>query len=569
MTLLPPFNADSLAGWPGADAYRAEMTAIAACVNDKSLTPEDGWSRFRDYALAHVTSGELPPFFGTPDVAHPTPWFTDGPIDTHGLWVQDILGTVVRPDYTVATRFVNTLSGEEQVFRGEQTQATFSADLQNEHHEALRKRGWHKDVVKPHFTRLVRTGLDPRAAWETMMKHGPEKTRVILEGREGVAAAQKSPPVQLSPITTAAGHVIDKGSEWLKDRARTTAKAAMQGHPEALAVLAQERQKAQAGGWLAQQFLTYVQSFLNQWHGNVKLATWHGEVGSKDAVVGPLDPIKDECLAVIKRARAGDQNAQAILHSLPEAAERGSVRARIALAYAKEVLEGGEAKMGAEMAKRAMRKTIDTMRKSIDKKIRGRHPALARLGHPKIIKEILYKTPGQKHVAAYKDHQAQGGGSSGGSNSGASDDSTLNPVTGQLQSTTAAQLVNASRAGDKAAHEQVRSILSDPSQETMAHAIRQYIEAHPEFAGERIEGKAVQLSHGHPLTPSRIMDLAATFGSEAETFLHYVQSPYGPPLEYRPAQLGQIVGRAQAYQAIRYPGAPLRIISERVAREIG
>ena len=608
MSLLTPFSFDDFSGFSGADAYRAKMLELSRAVDSGVMSREDSWSEFRAYALRGVKDASLPPFQGEPNIEGPTPWYTDS---MGALWTMDVNGPVVRPDYTVAVRYVNASTGEENIIRGEQTSVppldvtapptnrenvnpSMGAErapdpFTDEQILALGKRGWTAPLVIETLKCLASQGESALSAWQKMMRGGPSASYAADAPGQGSVVTEPTPVSPLSQASMA----IDKGSVWLKEHAERAASGALAGDRYVLVHLEEERKKAHAGNWLAQQYLTFVQSALNRMGGNVALATWRGE--EVTTVVGVEDPLKTECLSVIERALHGDQNAQALLERLPHAAREGSTKAILALRFIEEILRGGKARMGLEHMKADIR---GAQLKIKPKKHPGhkRHPALQRLGRPLMLKETIHLSLGQRHAMEYgqgggsqaggsqgggsQAGGSQAGGSQGGGGDCASTDSggatpaeDLSPVTGQLEHPEAARMIQAARAGDKVMAAHIERVLTaarqgDKRAEPLAHGIRVYLRAHPEFKGEILEGRAVHLSHGHPLTDKRIRAFSAEFGKEAETFLEHVREPYGPVIDYRPAYVGLMVGRAQAYQAIRYPGTPLSILSERVSREL-
>jgi hypothetical protein len=188
----------------------------------------------------------------------------------------------------------------------------------------------------------------------------------------------------------------------------------------------------------------------------------------------------------------------------------------------------------------------------------------------------------QQQQSQQGDGSGDGGGQGDGSqpdDGGGLGDTNLSPTTGQQSNPEAADLVNRSRAGDKSATQTIQETMradraGDPRARVLAQGILEYTKGHAEFAGEMLTGHAANLSHSHPLTQRRVKrigdDLAATFGAEGHrVYLAHVASPFGPPSGYKPAFMGQVVGRAQAMQAARFPMGGVRFLSPKAARELG
>jgi len=154
-------------------------------------------------------------------------------------------------------------------------------------------------------------------------------------------------------------------------------------------------------------------------------------------------------------------------------------------------------------------------------------------------------------------------------------DQGLDPTTGQLEHPQAAELVAAARAGSRKAVQQIQDVVraarsGDPRAQGLAEAIRSYTRTHPEFENEVLDGHAANLSHSHPLTARRVQNIAAGFSGEGQRMFHeHVRNPYGAPSPMREGYMGQVVGRAQAIQAARFPDSSLERYSPRVARELG
>ncbi len=75
--------------------------------------------------------------------------------------------------------------------------------------------------------------------------------------------------------------------------------------------------------------------------------------------------------------------------------------------------------------------------------------------------------------------------------------------------------------------------------------------------------QAVSISHGAPLTSTRVNGIAAEFGADSVFVLEGVRAPHAPiavhtdPVTRKAIAFGQILGKAQELQAVRMPGGPL------------
>ena len=78
-----------------------------------------------------------------------------------------------------------------------------------------------------------------------------------------------------------------------------------------------------------------------------------------------------------------------------------------------------------------------------------------------------------------------------------------------------------------------------------------------------VSGDVAALSHGRPLTTSRVGDMASEFGADAVYVIEGVRKPHAVvdqrvnPVVRRAIVVGQKIGRAQELQAQRFPNGPV------------
>jgi len=380
------------------------------------------------------------------------------------------------------------------------------------------------------------------------------------------------------PSTMSPQQVIAQGLQSLQQKAWGHARYIASCDPVALAELRQKRLAAMGGDWLARQYLTLVQSALNQMGKDPSCARW-----SADCQVGheaPREKSEDQMTgeSLVRRARNGDQHASALLQTLHE----GGPRQHRILKFAKEYAEAtGSASMGADKKSAHHAPAHHSTHHAPAHHAHAHHEAHPKghaVRHPAVVKhaEHILRHP---LPPPHPGHRPPARTRTGAPGSGSPSDQTLHPTTGQLMNQDAAAVVNAARAGDKNAARAIDDVFraaraGDPRARKMAEDIARYTQAHPSFAGEIVAGHAMNLSHSHPLTPKRVQkigkEIEAQFGVEgARAFFGAIESPYGPPETSVPAWTGQIVGQAQVLQASRFPGAPVRLFSPLAARELG
>ena len=354
---------------------------------------------------------------------------------------------------------------------------------------------------------------------------------------------------------------------------------------EALGYLSKVRQAAQYGDWMAKQLMTLVQTALAQQGGDPKVARYSTKAAP--AVHGEATFSEEESIArsLVNRWRQGDQVATATLQQL----QSGNGKARKIGTFAERLVARDlvtRHRAGDEVATATLQQLAggNGIAKRIEQHANAyavhgeaafgldkasQKVTLAAKAHP-----VAAKPTAQRHAAfrrTAEHHDAIGGQHAEPING----DNGLSVITGHVANPEAARLVNASRAGDRQAIQLVRDIgraarAGDPRAQELGDAIHVYTKTHPEFGVEILEGHAANISHSHPLTFKRVKSIAATFGSETESslFLRAVRSPEGPPSSVRPIYMGQAVGRAQAIQAARFPGASIKRVSEKAAREL-
>ncbi len=426
-----------------------------------------------------------------------------------------------------------------------------------------------------------------QAAQAAQMRAQQAQAYTQAQAAQAAQAAQmRAQQYRSQPATPPPVAVINSGVRDLQAKAWRLAQKVYSGDTPAVAYLANEKVKAQQGDWMARQFLTYVQNALNQQGPNPPSASWNG-----DPMPSPEDQEDmTNAISLVNRARKMDQVAIATIKCLPQ----GNGRARRTYGYAMRYLETGSPNFGAERPKRGGARPQAHRAAPVAHHAAARPagiPAGAHLAHlpaglhVSVVngKPVPAHAGGQRHAAfqrqGYGGGQggsgSQGGGGGGGGSNPAAGDTGLSPQTGQPSAPNAAQLVNAARAGDPKADQYLRDVMraaraGDPQWTKMAEDILKYTQGRPEFGTELVNGHAANLSHSHPLTHQRVKRIAADFGGEGSgEFMAYVKSPYGPVADSLPGFTGQVVGRAQAIQASRFPGAPIRLLSVRAARELG
>lgn len=126
------------------------------------------------------------------------------------------------------------------------------------------------------------------------------------------------------------------------------------------------------------------------------------------------------------------------------------------------------------------------------------------------------------------------------------------------------RLLRAAAAGNREALSRVNDIKvaaqrGDVRAKSMLQAMQQ-MAGTPEIVSN---ARAAKLSHGKPLTTARVHGIAAEFGAESANVLRGVRSPYAPispyvtPITRQAIRTGQILGKAQQMQAVRFPGGPI------------
>jgi uncharacterized membrane protein YgcG len=439
---------------------------------------------------------------------------------------------------------------------------------------------WSSQAGSPQATVVERVQALPPPMTVVEMVGQPMGPSFVPQGRTWSA------PATPAPVT-----VIQRGLGEMKRRAWELARKALSGDPQAVAKMIELRKRATAGDWMARQFLTMVQSAIQQLGGDVRIARWSGESAS---VTTDMQQDMQNAVSLVNRARRGDQNAAATLRI----AHQGNARARRMAGYAARYMQTGAASFGASKSHGSV--------KSVHRPTVTRHPAITaaklqgiRVAPSAVAVRVSTSPTRPSPTSAHRrsgghssGHSGRssggssGGGSSGGGSSGGGSgsgdtngDQGLDDQTGQQQFPEIVKLVDKARAGDQNANRQLRSIMramrgGDPRYQEAGKAILQITGGKPEFGEEMLNGHAVNLSHSHPLTSRRLrnieQDILGTHGpSGVQEFRAYVQAPHGQPSGSIPAWTGQVVGRAQALQAARFPGAPIRLVSTKAAREVG
>jgi hypothetical protein len=374
--------------------------------------------------------------------------------------------------------------------------------------------------------------------------------------------------------------VIEQGLVSLRKRAWSIARSLLgknkAEHDRAYEFIQKHRLSAQAGDWMERQMMALIQTAIQQQGGDPSVARYSVHV----KVSGETDAKRHKEMSIaaslVNRSRRGDQVATAFLDSNLG----GNDTAKRIRRYAIEYAQKGEAMFG----KGVMHAVHTYQRPAHEHRVPvHEHKKHRRPRHPAITNALR----GKGRLPFPLGGSGSGSGDSGGNGSGGSDsgsqdqeitinhDQGLNPVTGQVDNPEAAALVHAARAGDRNASQAitnaVRSARSgDPRAQALAQAIHDYTRSHPEFAGEVQEGHVANLSHSHPLTVKRVKQIAASFGAEdQQEFWNRIKNSDGPPCQNRAGYVGQVLGRAQAIQAARFPGSSVMRIAPRAARELG
>lgn len=488
--------------------------------------------------------------------------------------------------------------------------------------------------------------------------------------------------------------VIQQGLADMRLSAFKLANRIKSGDQSAIGYLAGQRVNAQNGDWNARQFLTFVQTALQQIGHDPSYARWSGEgsfphtghdhgygasnsSGMETNLVGCHTQDYIDALSLINRARSYDQNAIATLQTL----RSGGARAQRILRCVTDI-QGRDPSFGA-----AQRRPSNAARTPASPPAPKRHPAVTALrsapksttrktaatpkaagltpqglaaknmgvqgtpgaGSPLAGMNMLgavarqaggtvvspsqaaatamsQSTPSSTPTAAsvspsiakplsysgqpYNPGSGGGGGgggpTDGGSSGGGGDDSGggsddsgggddtsfsfepsgvhlgdrgLHPATGMPVNPHADSLVRRARAGDPRAKMEIGDAIrmsrtGDPRARALAAALLQRTAGAPDIAGEIANGHAANLSHSHPLTDRRVgkigEQVAAQYGARGTAEYHaHVASPHGAISPSMPAWTGQVVGRAQAMQAARFPNGRIRFVSPRAAREMG
>ena len=356
------------------------------------------------------------------------------------------------------------------------------------------------------------------------------------------------PPPPPGPVVLQvpdAGPTVDQGDYQIKQKGQFLANGLLIGDVRAQNAAARMSGHAQSGDWLDRQILDECYRVLVNDRAPIvclDACDWKNNAGypiGTTTVSGDgLDAHREsEVKSLVRSANLGDQNAMGMLAELKLASDRGIPRARkaykAALAYAQDPSSMAN-EFGAErihIAHKGPARKTPVSRAAQHIKIRQRHPAF-----------INEPMPGA-------------GGPAGGG---------MPTVPGREPPLR--RLLRAGEQGNPKARERINAIVAAAGRGDMrAQGLLHGLQSFASGGSQRreITGRAVTLSHGKPLTTSRVHGIAAEFGSDSSVVLAGIAQPHADipgsldPSTRLALKAGQIVGQAQALQAVRFPNSPL------------